>query len=134
MRSNIPAVEIRVPGFTKLDQLELQSELKPGEVKFEEGRLSDAKHGEPITLIFVAAITSASLGVLAAWLMKDNKSERITHRVEFVDAAGNKRSETLDVDLKESKAPRADVIGALARLANIDLSALPGAQNEDSAR
>jgi len=124
------AASIRIAGLTPLDELELAKQFPPGSVTFEEEALSGAKHGEPMTLFLVATVTSATLGVLAAWLMKDTTSDRIKKRVETTDAKGRKRVETLDINLRTSKSPKTDVLKALAKLCRVDLGALEKAADK----
>jgi hypothetical protein len=115
---------ITIAGLTQLDQLELADQFAAGSVTFKEEKLPGAKHGEPLTILLIAAISGPALGVLAAWLLKDRTSDKIHKRVEVTDAKGNKRVETVDVDLRTSKSPRKDVIQALGKVCHVDLAEL----------
>ena len=112
---------IEISGLTRLDKIELTQQLPSGTVDFKEEVLAGAKHGEPLTIILIAAITSASLGTLSAWLVKDRTSDRIRKTLRVTDPDGRIREETLDIDVRTSKAPNKDVLRALARICHINI-------------
>lgn len=112
--------EIRVVGLTRLDALELAGEHPDAEITFEEPVPHDAQHGELVTAALIA-VTIAGLNVLAAWLVKDRKKGRLEHTIEIVSANGERRTEKLVVDLRESTA-KAQVLQELGRLTDIDVS------------
>jgi hypothetical protein len=117
------AASIRIPGLTKLDKLELEEEFEPGSVQFEDQEMKGARHGEPTTVAIVL-VSAMAIRALAAWLLKERKSDSIEHVVEIVDQNGKRRVETIKINLTSSKAPKADVIRQLGRLCKVDLGLL----------
>jgi hypothetical protein len=115
--------EIRVPGLTKLDKLEIDEYLDAGSVRFENESMPGGKHGELLTIAVVAA-TIIGLRGLAAWLLKDREHNRIRKRIEIVHADGTTHIETIDMDLSASQAPKAAILKELAKLTDIDIAAL----------
>lgn len=119
-----PAGVIRVPGLTRLDQLELGDDLEPGSVKFENQELDGAKHGEPVSIAIIA-VSMVALKVLAAWLLKNSDRQILEKKVELIGADGkSRRVETIRVDLRSSQAPKAAVLKELGRLCAVDVSSL----------
>lgn len=115
--------EIHVQGLTKLDQLELQQGLAPGVIRFEEERLPGGKHGELLTTAVIVA-TVLGIRALGAWLLKTRTNNRIAKTVELVAADGSRRVEKVEIDLSKSTAPDRDVLGALAKLFDVNIADL----------
>lgn len=115
--------EIRVPGLQKLDVLEMADEFPPNAVKFTEEALPGGKHGE-LGTVAVVLLSGLAINALAGWLLKNRTKNRIRKTVEVVDASGKRRTETLDIDLSSSMAPKADVLNALAKITGFDLKKL----------
>ena len=115
--------EILVDGLRRIDAMQLDKVHPGAEISFPEQDITDSEHGELATAA-VVAVTLAGLQVLASWLMKNRKGTHVTKTLEVVDADGSRRTETLEIDLSESKAPDKDVLEALASIAKVDLSQL----------
>jgi hypothetical protein len=115
-------VSLHVQGLSKLDRMELAADFKNAPVRFQDEKLPDGQHGE-LGSTAVIALSLVGLKLLAAWLVKNRKKGRIRRSIEIVKANGERRTETLDVDLSSSESPEAAVVDALATLTKFDLQA-----------
>lgn len=116
---------IRVLGLSHLESMDLKKQYPEAQITFEKGVLRDPEHGELLTIALIG-LTVAGLNVLAAWLLKDNKSNIIEKSLEVIGPDGSKRIEKIKIKVSESTT-QADVVKALAPGMRIDLSQLHGA-------
>ena len=114
---------IRVSGISRLDGLVLKKQFPDATITFEGPDIQDSQHGELMTTAALIGLSVIGLRLLATWLLKTNKSNRIEKTIEIVKADGTKRSEHIIIDGAESKS-EASVIRALAKLTKINVSDL----------
>lgn len=119
--------KLRLYGLNRLDKRELQQELDPSLLSFEEPVAEGGEHGELVTVTAIVLVGIVSLRLLAAWLLKTRRSEKLNETVEIELPNGTRIKKTLSVDLKGSDEPEAEVLNALtdlfpAELAGLDLT------------
>jgi hypothetical protein len=122
------AKEIRIAGLTKLDRAELSEGADTRNIRFEDEQMPGEKHGELLATA-VVLITVAGLHTLGAYLLRTQEKGRIRKTVEVVDSRGRRITETVEVDISKSKAPKASVLKELAKLTGIDASQLLEGEN-----
>ncbi|MBI3867374.1 MAG: hypothetical protein HY299_02500 [Verrucomicrobia bacterium] len=113
---------VRIPGLSRLDSLDLKKRFPKAEIAFEPTTGSDAAHGE-LAAIALVALTVVGVQALAAWLMKNRKKNRIEKTVEIVDKKGARRTEKIVIELSESTS-EADVVKQLGKMMHVDVASL----------
>jgi hypothetical protein len=117
--------KIRIPGLTRLDQAELADSADSVSIEFENEALPDGRFGELMTVALIA-VTFAGMKVLAAYLLRTSEGQNIKKTIEIVNADGSTRTEIIEVNLRSSKAPKADILKAISTALHIDLSQFAG--------
>ena len=113
---------MRVPGFTRLDGLDLQKKYPKADISVESVVRTDSQHGELATLGIVV-MTLAGIYALGSWLLKNRKNKKIEKTIEIVKPDGSKRIEKIVMEVSESTTD-ASVVKELAKILDIDLSKL----------
>ena len=116
--------EIRIEGLSESDALDIRESLdtwsvKASEILIKENSLPPHKLGEPVTFILVAAITSAAIGIVGAWLLKKEKQSSLHYTLTLEYADGTKKTETLILKRSESEAPSPELIEKLSSITNL---------------
>jgi hypothetical protein len=114
--------KIHVSGLTRLESLDLRRRFPDLEITFDETPGGDAKHGE-LVAVAVLALSITGVRALAAWMMKDRSSATVEKTIEIVEANGDRRTETLRLDLSQSTT-EPEVVKQLAGLLHVDLGPL----------
>jgi hypothetical protein len=116
-----PAAEaIRVPGITKLDELELRKKLDPSALRIEEDDGSSDIHGELATATAIVIVSLAALRVLAVYLVASHDGQEFEQTVEVERKNGEKRKTVIRYKSSSSKAPEAAVLEQLAAACDVD--------------
>ncbi len=116
--------KLRLYGLNKLDQKELEAELDPSVVAFDESIPEGGEHGELLTVTAIVLVGIVSLRLLAAWLLKTRRSEQLNETLEIERPDGTRIKRSLSVNLRGSEEPEAAVLKALTDLFPAELAHL----------
>jgi hypothetical protein len=118
---------IRMGGLTRLELLELTDALPEGQT---EGQLQETleggMHGDLATWQIVIQVSTSTLPVLAAWLLRRRKASKVELETESFDGQGWTRC-SLRIQTAEQSPPDAAVLRQLTAMTRI-----PGADPGDS--
>lgn len=120
---NEQAIEIRIPGLTKLDQLELKKQLGSEDIRFEEALVDDGDHGELATVTAIVIVTLAALKALSVWAARTGTDITTTTVTETVDEHGRPQKVTETCIIK-STGVDAEALKQLGTATNVDVSPL----------
>jgi hypothetical protein len=110
--------ELRFPGLTELDVIELENSLEENNldtslVRFEEQSLEGDRYGEPATITVIIIVSVAALKVLNTWLLKNRQVKHFKKKIETIDSSGRRKIVTIEIDLSSSTAPEAELVKQL---------------------
>jgi hypothetical protein len=110
--------ELRFPGLTELDVIELENSLEENNldtslVRFEEQSLEGDSYGEPATITVIIIVSVAALKVLNTWLLKNRQVKHFKKKIETIDSSGRRKIVTIEIDLSSSTAPEAELVKQL---------------------
>lgn len=118
------AISIRLSEVSAVDRIELEKELPPGTIRFEEPLEAGDLHGELATATAVVIVSLAALRVLAVHLARPSRREKLTRRVEVTYADGSRQVTTLKYSGTSAEGPEAAVLKELSSVCGIDAALL----------
>lgn len=112
---------LRLRDLSGLDRRELAAALPPECLDFEQPEAQGGEHGELATATAIVVVGVASLRLLAAWLVRARRSQKLTETVEIERPDGTRITRTMVLDLDEVDEPEAAVLRALSDLFPLDI-------------
>jgi hypothetical protein len=111
-----PVIEVRIPGLTQLDKLELEQALEKQNVEFLPTRTPEGHLGQPDTLMAIIHLTELALPViglnLAIYLASKRRRDVLKHDLEMRSGGRVLRSK-LRVASESVDAIKAEVVEQL---------------------
>lgn len=105
--------ELRFPGLTELDVIELEDTFDASMIRFESQTIEGDRYGEPATITAIIILSLAALKVLSAWLMKNRQTKHFEQTVELIHKDGTREIKAIKLDLSKSTAPEAELVKQL---------------------
>jgi hypothetical protein len=114
-----------VENIVQADRMVLEKFAKQGVVEITEPVVDPSGHGEFLTAGVVIGLSLAGLKALSAWLNKRRTEETFTITGDIRKQDGSEQNITISWTRKDSEAAEPEQLKALAKLLDVDLSALP---------
>jgi hypothetical protein len=114
---------IRLAGLARDDVFELEGYVGADALGLEEeAHAPDGSLPEPGTVIAIVALTYAfALKGLVAFLALRRRGSRISHRIEYETASGDRFSQLLEVEIAPGETPEAAVLRELGSMPDLRL-------------
>ena len=111
---------VRLPALTKLEQKRLEELLPEEPIEILQETLAAERHGEPLTIAAIIAISVPALGAIALWASRSTRD--VT--VERIETSPDGTTVTNRYTVRSREALSADTTRALADMFRVDYGAL----------
>lgn len=116
---------IRLLNLTRAEARDLErfvssvKDIPEENFQFIEETLPEGRLGEPVTIIVVASLTAAAIGVLGAWLLKNRTKTSFRYHVVTEHPDGTKETADIKYTQQASEAPSKEILEQLASITKI---------------
>ncbi len=117
-------LELIIPDLTKLDQLELERQLKDDEVSFEQTMKEGDVHGELVTNVAIVIVSLGVLKILATYLAKKTDGETFSYKVKTRTKDGTEQEVEIKYHSGSSQPPDAEILKQLGEATNVDIKGI----------
>ena len=112
--------ELVIPNLTKLDQLELENQLKE-QIRFRQLTKEDDVHGELVTTVAIVIVSLSALKVLATYLAKKTEGKTFTYKIKTRTADGGEQDIEIKYNSASSASPSAEILRQLGKATNVNI-------------
>ena len=110
--------------LSTLDQLELQGQFSPDEIRFDQQKTDNTMLGDIGVVTAIVIISLGALRALSIYLVKKSDKRSFKKRIEVEDANGNRKSIEIEFDSNSSEPAEKQIYQQLAQACSIDLGQL----------